>query len=125
MHGKRRWRIAALLGVGVLINYFDRVNLSVAHDALRDEFGITNQGYGYLLSAYVWTYAALQLPIGVILDRFGVKRVGRISAFLWSVASLAAAAANSVGSFFGARLLLGVGEAPTFPANAKAVGYWF
>ncbi|HLH03778.1 MAG TPA: MFS transporter [Bryobacteraceae bacterium] len=125
MQGRRRWRIALLLGIGVLINYFDRVNLSVAHEALHKDFGITNEGYGYLLSAYVWTYAALQLPVGVILDRFGVKLVGRISAFLWSVASFAAAAANSIGSFFGARLLLGVGEAPTFPANAKAIGYWF
>jgi ACS family D-galactonate transporter-like MFS transporter len=125
MHGRRRWRIAALLGLGVLINYFDRVNLSVAHEALHAEFGLSNEGFGYLLSAYVWTYAALQLPIGVLLDRFGVTVIGRISAFLWSVASFAAAAANSIFSFFGARLLLGIGEAPTFPANAKAVGYWF
>lgn len=125
MPGRRRWRIAALLGAGVLINYFDRVNLSVAHDALHSEFGISNAGFGYLLSAYVWTYAALQLPVGVILDRFGVRVVGRISAFLWSVASFAAAAAPGIGSFFGARLLLGIGEAPTFPANAKAIGLWF
>lgn len=109
----------------MLINYFDRVNLSVAHEALHSEFGLSNEGYGYLLSAYVWTYAAMQLPVGVLLDRFGVKLVGRISAFLWSVASFAAAAATSITSFFGARLLLGIGEAPTFPANAKAVGYWF
>jgi MFS transporter, ACS family, D-galactonate transporter len=125
MRERRRWRIAFLLGIGVLINYFDRVNLSVAHDALHNEFGISNETYGYLLSAYVWTYAALQLPIGVVLDKLGVRLVGRISAFLWSVASFAAAAAGSVTSFFGARLLLGIGEAPTFPANAKAIGYWF
>ena len=125
MRERRRWRIAALLGAGVLVNYFDRVNLSVAHDALHAEFGLSNEGYGYLLSAYSWTYAALQLPVGVLLDRFGVGLIGRLSAFIWSVASFAAAAATSVGTFFGARLLLGVGEAPTFPANAKAIGYWF
>jgi MFS transporter, ACS family, D-galactonate transporter len=125
MHGRRRWRIAALLGIGVLVNYFDRVNLSVAHEALHKDFGISNAGYGYLLSAYVWTYAALQLPVGVLLDRFGVRTIGRISAFLWSVASFAAAAASGIGTFFAARLLLGVGEAPTFPANAKAIGSWF
>lgn len=122
---RRRWRIAFLLGLGVLINYFDRVNLSVAHEALHQEFGISNATYGYLLSAYVWTYAALQLPVGVILDRFGVRLVGRISTLVWSVASFAAAGAGSIGSLFGARLLLGIGEAPSFPANAKAIGYWF
>src|SRR5581483_3855546 len=125
MRGQRRWRIAVLLGVGVLINYFDRVNLSVAHEALHAEFGLSNETYGYLLSAYVWSYAALQLPMGVLLDRFGVRLIGRISALLWSVASFAAAGAWSVSSFFGARLLLGIGEAPTFPANAKAIGQWF
>jgi len=125
MLGRRRWRIATLLGIGVLVNYFDRVNLSVAHDALHQEFGLSNEGYGYLLSAYVWTYAALQLPVGVMLDRYGVKPIGRISAFLWSVASFAAAGAPSISAFFGARFLLGIGESPTFPANAKAIGSWF
>jgi len=122
---RRRWRIAALLGVGVLINYFDRVNVSVAKDALNADFGVTTVAFGYILSAFSWTYAGLQLPMGVVLDRFGVRNVGRISALLWSVATFWAAAAIGVKSFIFARLLLGVGEAPTFPANAKATGYWF
>ena len=75
---RRRWRIAWLLGIGVLVNYFDRVNLSVSHDSLIAAFGISNIAFGYLSSAYNWTYAACQLPIGVLLDKFGVKRVGRI-----------------------------------------------
>jgi ACS family D-galactonate transporter-like MFS transporter len=118
---RRRWVIACVLGLGVLINYFDRVNISVSQEALHTAFGITAVQFGYLLSAYSWTYAALQLPCGVLLDRFGVKLVGRISTVLWSVASFSAAAATGVGSFFVARLVLGVGEAPTFPANAKAI----
>ena len=122
---KRRWGIALLLGFGVLVNYFDRVNLSVSQDALHATFGISEVMFGYLLSAYSWTYAALQLPSGLLLDRFGVRRVGRISTILWSVASFGAAVSTGIGGFFAARLLLGVGEAPTFPANAKAVGYWF
>jgi ACS family D-galactonate transporter-like MFS transporter len=122
---RRRWVIACVLGLGVLINYFDRVNISVSKEALHAAFGISSVQFGYLLSAYSWSYAALQLPCGVLLDRFGVKLVGRVSTFLWSVASFAAAAATGVGSFFAARLLLGVGEAPTFPANSKAIGYWF
>jgi MFS family permease len=122
---RRRWGIALLLGFGVLVNYFDRVNLSVSQDALHNAFGISTVMFGYLLSAYSWSYAAFQLPAGLILDRFGVKLVGRIGTFLWSVASFAAAVSTGLAGFLGARLLLGVGEAPTFPANAKAVGYWF
>jgi ACS family D-galactonate transporter-like MFS transporter len=122
---RRRWGIAVLLGVGVLISYIDRVNLSVSQNALHETFGISASTFGWLLSAYSWTYAALQLPSGVLLDRFGVRLVGRVSIFLWSLASFAAAVAPGLASFFGARLLLGVGEASTFPANAKATGYWF
>src|SRR5947209_2192928 len=122
---RRRWGIAWLLGFGVLVNYFDRVNLSVSQDALHSTFGISTVAFGYLLSAYSWTYALFQVPAGLLLDRFGVRRVGRVSTILWSVASFAAAVSTGVGTFFAARLLLGVGEAPTFPANAKAIGYWF
>ncbi len=122
---RRRWRIAWLLGFGVLVNYFDRVNLSVSHAALYTTFGISNVAFGYLSGAYNWTYAMCQLPVGVILDRFGVRRVGRISTMLWSVASFAAAITPNLGGFFAARLLLGVGESPTFPANAKAIAYWY
>src|ERR1700743_403718 len=122
---RRRWSIAWLLGLGVLVNYCGRVNLSVAHDALYTAFGISDVTFGYLSGAYNWTYALCQLPVGVLLDRFGVRRVGRVSTFLWSIASFAAAATPNLPGFFGARLLLGVGEAPTFPANAKAIGTLF
>lgn len=122
---RRRWRIAWLLGVGVLVNFFDRVNLSVSHDSLIAAFGISDVVFGYLSSSYNWTYALCQLPIGVVLDKLGVRRVGRIGTFIWSAASFAAAAAPNLNAFFGARLLLGVGESPTFPANGKAIGLWF
>src|SRR6201996_5672421 len=121
----RRWRIAVLLSFGVLVNYFDRVNVSVAHDALQLDFVLSNFVFGIVAGAYSWTYAALQLPMGVLLDRFGVRVIGRISALVWSIASFAAAAALGIRTFVASRLLLGIGEAPTFPANAKAVGYWF
>ncbi len=122
---RRRWAIACLLGFGVLVNYFDRVNLSVSKDALDAAFGISAVTFGYLSSAYNWTYAALQLPSGLLLDRFGVKRVGRCSTILWAFASFGAAISTGIGGFLAARLFLGIGEAPTFPANSKAVGYWF
>jgi MFS transporter, ACS family, D-galactonate transporter len=122
---RRRWRIAWLLGLGVLVNYFDRVNLSVSYAALHVTFGISAVVFGNLASAYNWSYALCQLPVGVVLDRFGVKRVQRFGIFIWSMASFAAAITPNLPGFFAARLLLGVGEAPTFPANAKAIGVWF
>ena len=122
---RRRWGIAALLGLGILVSYFDRVNLSVSKEALHDAFGISPVLFGFLSSAYNWPYAALQIPSGLILDRFGVRRVGIVGIIIWIAASFAAAFSLGVRTLFGARLLLGVGEAPSFPGTSKATGYWF
>lgn len=122
---KRRWLMAFLLGAGVVVTYFDRINLSVSRDALNATFGLSLVGFGYLSSAFSWTYGAMQLPAGMLLDRFGIKRIGRASTFLWSCATFAAALSKGVAALFGARLLLGVAESPIFPSNAKAIGAWF
>src|SRR5271155_2121488 len=123
--GRRRWVIGLLLGAGILINYFDRVNISVAAPQLQQEFGLTPGDLGLLFSAFFWSYAILQIPVGIVLDRLGVTTVSRIGAFLWGVASGVVAFATGFGSIFAARVLLGVAEAPAFPANSKATGYWF
>ena len=122
---RRRWVIALLLGFGVLVNYFDRVNVSVAQTALHTAFGVTTVEFGYLLSAYSWTYCFMQVPCGMLLDRFGVRKIGLIGSLLWSVASFGGAVSTGIPSFFTSRLVLGVGEAPSFPGSSKAVGYWF
>jgi MFS family permease len=120
-----RWRIGSLLGAGVLINYFDRISLSVAGPQLQQTLGLTSPELGWLFSGFFWTYALSQIPAGMILDRWGVTRVGRWSAFLWGVASAITALSSGFAGIFAARALLGIAEAPSFPANSKATGYWF
>jgi len=120
-----RWRIAGLLAAGVLINYFDRISISVAGPQLERSFHLTPVELGTLFSAFFWSYALLQIPVGLVLDRLGVTRVGRWSAFLWSVAQALTAFAGGFAGIFAARLLLGIAETPSFPASSKATGYWF
>ena len=120
-----RWGIGVLLGIGILINYFDRVSLSVAAPQLEREFSLTAAHLGWLLSGFFWSYALLQIPVGMILDRYGVTAVNRASTFLWSVTCAATAFASGFATVFIARVGLGVAEAPGFPASSKATGYWF
>ena len=122
---RRRWGIGVLLGAGVLVNYFDRINLSVSGPQLQQEFGLTTADMGLLFSAFFWSYALLQIPTGLVLDRFGVTLVGRIGSFLWAGATLLITVASGFGGVLAARVVLGVAEAPAFPANSKATGYWF
>ena len=120
-----RWRISALIAGGVLINYFDRISLSVAGPQLERSFQLTPAELGVLFSAFFWSYALLQIPTGLILDRLGVTRLGRWSAFLWGAAQALTACAGGFAGVFAARLVLGIAEAPSFPASSKATGYWF
>lgn len=122
---RRRWWIGLLLGSGVLVNYFDRINLSVAGPQLQSAFGLDAAQLGWLFSAFFWSYALMQIPTGLILDRFGVSRIGRIGAALWSIGTALTTLAGGFGGLLAARALLGIAEAPAFPANAKATGYWF
>lgn len=123
--GNVRWGIAALLGVGIIINYFDRVNLSVATTALIKEFHFNNAEIGLILSSYLWSYAILQIPVGAILDRIGIKWIMRVGAILWTIASFMTAIVSGFGLIILSRIILGIGEAPAFPGSAKATGYWF
>jgi MFS transporter, ACS family, D-galactonate transporter len=123
--GRRRWTIATLLGTGVIVSYFDRAILTVSAPAIQREFHIDDLTLGFLLGAFGWTYGAMQVPVGLLLDRYGVRRIMLVSILLWATASLAASAAVGFVTIYLARASLGIAEAPAFPASAKAVGYWF
>ncbi len=123
--GNLRWGIAVLLGLGVIINYFDRTNISVAGVALSKEYGLSGFQFAFIASAYLWTYTLIQVPVGALLDRIGVKWMTRVGTILWTVATFLTAIVSGYGLIIFARLLLGVAEAPVFPAASKATGYWF
>ncbi|HZR40766.1 MAG TPA: MFS transporter, partial [Ktedonobacteraceae bacterium] len=123
--GAVRWGIAILLGAGIVINYFDRVNISVALTPVQQQFHLTAGEMGIILSAFFWSYTLLQLPVGAWLDKLGIQWLMRIGTILWTIATLMITIVNGFGLVLVARLLLGVGEAPAFPGAAKATGYWF
>ncbi|MFL5657867.1 MAG: MFS transporter [Ktedonobacteraceae bacterium] len=123
--GNVRWGIAGLLGIGIVVNYLDRINISVATKPFEHEFHLTQTEMGIVLSAYLWSYVLLQVPVGALLDRFGVKWLVRIGTFIWAVASYMTAIVSGLGLVILSRILLGAAEAPIFPGAAKATGYWF
>ena len=119
-----RWRIIGLLLVATTINYIDRVNLSYAAPSFMHQFGIGPAQMGVVLSAFLWTYFLLQVPMGLALDRFGVRFVYGGAACLWGLATMLTATATGVLSLTAWRILLGAGEAPLAPAGTKVIGVW-
>ena len=129
-----RWRIALLLCGVALVNYFERVNVSVAADPIMKAFHLTQTQMGRVFSAFVVGYAVFQIPGGMLADRFGPRRVLAWSIAFWGVFTFVTGAAGRVALLTGAgvlgalivtRLLLGICEGPTFPAITRAVVSWF
>ncbi len=120
-----RWYIVFMAFLGTAINYIDRANLGVALPALKHEFGLSPETSGLILGAFFWTYAACQLPSGWFVDKVGPRIAYTFAVVWWSIFTAATAVARGFTSLFGFRLLLGIGEAPAYPTNAKSVAEWF
>jgi len=123
--GKVRWSIALILFVGILINYFDRTNMSIAAKPMMHEYHLTEGQMGIVMSAFGWSYALLQIPVGALLDKVGVKWLTRVGTIIWGLATIMTAVVSGLGLIIISRVLLGAAEAPAFPGASKATGYWF
>jgi len=70
---KERYLLLALLFFTVVINYMDRINISVAASAVRGDLGLSKEAMGLIFSAWAWTYTAFQIPGGLVADRFHAR----------------------------------------------------
>ncbi|MBS1854526.1 MAG: MFS transporter [Acidobacteria bacterium] len=107
----RRWGVLAIVFLGILTSYVDRGNLSIAAAPMMRDFAIPPSTMGILLSAFFWTYAACQIPAGLIVDRFGIKRVYAVAFLIWSLASASIALSRGVADVLVMRMILGMAEA--------------
>ena len=120
-----RWYIMFLICLMYLITYLDRVNISTAAPVISKELGFDKVTMGFIFSAFVWSYAALQVPGGWLGDRFGPRKVLTAIVTYWSVMTALTATAFSATSFFLIRLLFGAGEAGAFPVATRSMQQWY
>jgi len=115
----------SILSIAGVINYIDRGSLAIANTTIRADIGISATRMGVLLSVFSLSYAISQLPMGVLLDRFGERIVLGAGMFLWSATQAATGLVRGFGSFFLARVGLAVGESPFVISIVKAINDWF
>jgi len=119
-----RWAVVILLFVFYTINCVDRSALSVALPFIGEDFHVSGTVQGIILSAFFWSYCALQIPGGLTVDRFGPRTVIGIASVVWgSFMAVAGFAVNAV-TLVLSRIGLGVFEAPFMPAASKLVSNW-
>ncbi len=115
----------AILSIAGVINYIDRGSLAIANTTIRADLGMSATRMGILLSVFSLSYAISQLPVGVLLDRFGERIVLGAGMFLWSLTQTATGFVRGFASFAAARVGLAVGESPFVVGAVKTVNDWF
>jgi MFS transporter, ACS family, D-galactonate transporter len=122
---RARFVILGLLFVTVVINYLDRSNLSIAAAKLSTDLGIHDKQMGFVLSAFGWTYALMQIPGGWLVDKIRPRILYPVAIALWSLATIGLGFAGSFIALIILRLAVGALEAPAYPINNRVVTAWF
>lgn len=120
---KRFLLVFASFLLAVLL-YVDRVCISTAKTPITTELGLSDEQFGWVLSAFALGYALFQTPSGILADRFGPRRVLTAVVALWSLFTGLTGAAFNFVSMLVVRFLFGAGEAGGFPGIARAVYSW-
>lgn len=121
----KRFYIATLLFLNLFINYIDRINLSVAGPAIAKHFSWDPGRMGVIFSSFQWTYCIFLLLWGWMADRVSTRFVNSVSATIWSIGAMLTGVATSFAGMLTTRLVLGAGEAASFPTSGKVVRQWF
>jgi MFS family permease len=121
---RRRLWIYTLMFLLAAINYIDRSALSVAAAPLAKEFSLDPVQLGYLFSSFLWLYVLCLVPMGVVVDKLGTRRVNALGIGVWSAATVLTGLVSSFGALLATRVLMGVGEATTYPAAGRVIHEW-
>jgi len=120
-----RWAIVGLLFVASLINYFDRATIAFALPLISKDLHLGPEAKGVLLSAFFWSYALMQIPMGALADRVNLRWLYAVSFTLWSISQGLMGLAGGLGTLIVFRMLLGIGEAIYLPGGSKIVSLLF
>jgi ACS family D-galactonate transporter-like MFS transporter len=122
---RKRAIILALLFVTVVINYLDRSNLSVAASGISHSLHLSPLQMGMMFSGFGWSYVALQIPSGWLVDRVAPRLLYPAALLLWSVATICLGFSAGFTTILALRLLIGLFEAPSYPLNNRIYATWF
>lgn len=119
-----RYMVVAVTAFAAMWMYIDRVCFSTLSPAIGEDLGINRDDMSYVLGAFFFTYAALQVPIGLLADRYGPRLVLTICIIAWSLCTAATSLAAGPMALLTVRLCLGITEAGAYPAAAGLVRRW-
>lgn len=120
-----KWAIWALAAVFYFYEFLLRVSPSVMIPELMKSFGITASAVGILSAFYLYAYAPMQLPVGILMDRYGVKKVLSLASIVCGLGALVFSAAPNLVIAGAGRSLIGAGSAFAFISMVYVCSHWF
>lgn len=120
-----RWIIIGLVFLATLINYIDRLTVSVLAPLITKDLNLSNTEFGGIATFFLLAYTISQSLSGKLYDHIGIKKGFTVSIIVWSLAAIGHAFATGLRSLSAFRFLLGLGEAGNWPGAAKTVAVWF
>ncbi len=123
--GGLRWWIAGLIFLATLINFLNRLTISVLAPVITAELHLSATQFASITNSFLIAYTASQALSGRLYDRIGNRRGFSVSIVVWSVASMLHGFATGLFSLNCFRFLLGLGEAGNWPGAAKVIAEWF
>jgi MFS family permease len=122
---KRAWLVWVVALLSYLLAIFHRTSLAVAGLAATDRFGISASQLATFTMLQLLVYAAMQVPVGLLVDRFGPRSVLLSGVVVMSLAQTGFALADSYPAALVARTFVGIGDAMTFICVLRLVSRWF
>lgn len=122
---KYRYRVLGFLFLLSIITYLDRVCISVVGPRMKKELDLTNEQFGYVLSAFALAYALFEVPTGTLGDRIGPRRVLARVVSWWSAFTMLTGTAFNLAYLVVIRFLFGMGEAGAYPNSSIVIARWF
>lgn len=122
--GNYRYVILCLAFLITLVNYMDRASISYAIGPIKKEFGLDDSQFGAVLAAFGIGYAVMTLVGGIIVDRWGARKVWPVAAIAWSGFTALMGCVSGFPALLSLRVLLGLSEGPHFPALTRVVADW-
>lgn len=121
----RRWIIVATMFLAIICNYLDRQLLSILKPEILGHYGIGDYEYAWIVNVFLVCYAVMYPLSGMLVDRFGPKKVLFWGITVWSLACIGGGLAPNVGVFAVCRGILGLAEPTIFAGQLVAVTLWF
>ncbi len=119
-----RWMLLGVMWIGCLVAYLDRINLSVCGAQIMQEYGFDKVQLGMAMSAFFLAYMIMQIPAGVLSEKFGIRIIGAVALIFWSIFTALTPLAWGFMSFLIVRFLFGIGESPVYPNSGVFIARW-